>query len=111
MGILFYNKDEDRSSKFVTPFFGYLSNISIIFITKAIEAFNRFVRAVMIAMVRSLRSSLFFCCLLLHKALYLSEEDVCVATLKNGGISTAYPKSWFDERTIEILKAIKKNGK
>lgn len=45
------------------------------------------------------------------KVLYLSEEGVCVAILKNGGISTAYPKSWFDERTIEILKAVKKNGK
>ena len=41
------------------------------------------------------------------KVMYLSEANVAVV-LGNGGLATAYPKSWFDETIQELLKEIKR---
>lgn len=41
------------------------------------------------------------------KVMYLSEDGVAVV-LGNGGLATAYPKSWFDETIQELLKEVKR---
>lgn len=44
------------------------------------------------------------------KVMYLSEDGVAVV-LGNGGLATAYPKSWFDETIQKLLKEVKNYGR